>query len=101
MPAEHVVVPMAGLTGGVTAAIVISLHPGRAFDTDYREFVTLVAGTIGSALDNAYRRSDVLGQYQHVSDTLQRAMLTPASDLPSLAARYVPAETHLAVGGDW
>lgn len=81
--------------------MVMSLHPGRAFDADYRRFVGLVARTIGSALDNAYRRSDLLGQYQNVSDTLQRAMLTPTRDLPTLAARYIPAENHLAVGGDW
>jgi serine phosphatase RsbU (regulator of sigma subunit) len=69
--------------------------------TRYRSFLHVVASTIGSALDNASRRSDVLGQYQHVSETLQRAMLPPANCLPFLAVRCLPVVDSLAVGGDW
>jgi hypothetical protein len=100
-PAEHAVLPISGLSGGAVGALVISLDPRRGLDPGYRSFLHAVASTIGSALDNAYRRSDLLGQYQYVSDTLQRAMLTPVSSLPSLAARYLPAIDGLAVGGDW
>ena len=79
----------------------LDLNPQRPFDAVYREFVVLVAQVIGSALDTAYRRSVELGEHRHISETLQAAMLQPASDLPTVAARYLPAEGNLAVGGDW
>jgi hypothetical protein len=100
-PAEHAVLSTSGLSGGASGAMVVTLDPRRGFDASYRSFLNVVAGTIGSALDNAYRRSDVLGEYQRISETLQRAMLTPASALPWIAARYLPAVDSLAVGGDW
>jgi serine phosphatase RsbU (regulator of sigma subunit) len=42
-----------------------------------------------------------VGEYRHIADTLQNAMLAPASDIPTVAARYIPAVGRLAVGGDW
>ena len=73
----------------------------RPFGGPYRSFIDLVGRTVGSALDAAYRRSEELGVQQTISQTLQAAMLSPASDLPTVAARYRPASGHLAVGGDW
>src|SRR5699024_7390214 len=67
----------------------------------YREFLQLLAVTIDSALQVAYRHSREVGRYRRISDTLQHAMLEPADDVPTVAARYVPALGHLSVGGDW
>ena len=67
----------------------------------YRTFVTLIADVVTSALDGAYRRTVEIGEYRRISDTLQAALLKPVSDLPTVAARYLPAAGRLAVGGDW
>ena len=56
---------------------------------------------VTSALDGAYRRTVEIGEYRRISDTLQAALLKPVSDLPTVAARYLPAVGRLAVGGDW
>jgi serine phosphatase RsbU (regulator of sigma subunit) len=56
---------------------------------------------IGAALDRSYQQAVEVGTYRRISDTLQAAMLKPASDLPTVAARYMPAEGNLSVGGDW
>lgn len=88
-------------TDGVDGVLVLWLNPGRPFDAGYRRFVRLVVDLLGSALQAAYRRSVQLGEYRQISDTLQAAMLQPASDLPTVAARYLPAVGSLAVGGDW
>jgi serine phosphatase RsbU (regulator of sigma subunit) len=49
----------------------------------------------------ALLRADELGDLRRISDTLQHAMLEPASDLPTVAARYLPKASNLTVGGDW
>ena len=100
-PADHAVVPVIGAGGDIRGAMVATLNVQRPFDAAYRSFVHLVAGLVGTALEGAYRRSEQLGLHRQVSETLQRAMLTPTSDLPTLAARYLPAVDSLAVGGDW
>jgi serine phosphatase RsbU (regulator of sigma subunit) len=81
--------------------LVLTLSPLRPFDAAYRQFVEVVASTIGSDLDRTRRRNDTLGEQRHISETLQAAMLRPASDLPTVAARYVPASDDMFVGGDW
>jgi hypothetical protein len=101
MPASEYVMPVGGAFGGVQGAMVVSLNPGRPFDARYRSFLTLIADVVTSALDGAYRRTVEIGEYRRISDTLQAAMLKPVSDLPTVAARYLPAVGHLAVGGDW
>lgn len=103
-PAVAYVAPLAGGIGGiegVDGVIVLWLNQGRPFDDAYDRFVRLVASTLATALQTAYRRAVQLGEYRQVSDTLQAAMLQPASDLPTVAARYLPAVGSLAVGGDW
>ncbi len=98
-PVRRVAVPTGGAdVGGV---LVAELNPKRPFDQGYRDFVELVAGNIGAALENAYRRSVELGEQRVINDALQSAMLQPASDLPTVAARYLPATGSLSVGGDW
>ena len=49
----------------------------------------------------ALLRSAELGALRQISDTLQHAMLDLASDLPTVAARYIPKTSNLTVGGDW
>lgn len=98
-PVRRVAVPTGGSdVGGV---LVAELNPKRPFDQGYADFVQLVAGNIGAALENAYRRSVELGEQRMINDALQSAMLQPASDLPTVAARYLPATGNLSVGGDW
>jgi hypothetical protein len=101
MPASEYIMPIGRASGGARGAMVVSLNPGRPFDASYRAFLTLIADVVTSALDAAYRRTVEIGEYRRISDTLQAAMLKPASDLPTVAARYLPAVGHLAVGGDW
>lgn len=100
-PAELVALPLGGAFHGVEGVLVAELNPNRAFDASYRGFVEALADALTSALDGAYRRSVELGAYRRISDTLQAAMLPPSRNLPTIAARYLPALGNLAVGGDW
>ena len=79
------------------------LHVGalhhRRFDDDDAELLRLAADRAALAIQNARLTGE-----RRVSHALQRALLP--SELPripgvSLAARYVPASTASAVGGDW
>ena len=101
MPATEYVLPIGGSFGGVRGAMVVSLSAQRPFDASYKAFLTLIADVVTSALDGAYRRTVEIGEYRRISDTLQASMLKPVSDLPTVAARYLPAVGRLAVGGDW
>lgn len=101
LPAEHVIVRLGEPHDDLTGVLVASLNPQRAYDADYRAFIDLVATSIGAAIDAAFRRAVELDDYRQISDTLQEAMLRPASDLPTVAARYLPATGGLSVGGDW
>lgn len=100
-PAAVAAFPLGGTFRGLEGAIVVGLSPVRPFDRAYRSFVEAVADAVSSALDGAYRRSVEIGEYRRISDTLQAAMLPAAHDLPTIAARYLPAVGSLAVGGDW
>jgi hypothetical protein len=86
---------------GLDGVFVAALNPQRPMDRPFDEFLELIASTITRAVDSAYRQSVAMGNYRHISDTLQASMLTPAVDLPTVAARYLPAVAGLAVGGDW
>jgi hypothetical protein len=84
--------------GGV---VVLSVNRLRLLDAGHRSFLQLLVGSIGGAVDNAVRHAVEIGVHRHISETLQAAMLGPATDLPTVAARYLPAVGSLAVGGDW
>ncbi len=99
--ASQVALPLGRSGTGIDGAVVAALNPQRPLDQPFDEYLGLVASTISSALDNAHRRSSELGEYRHISDTLQASMLTPVVDLTTVAARYLPAVAGLAVGGDW
>ncbi|MCB1002014.1 MAG: SpoIIE family protein phosphatase [Acidimicrobiales bacterium] len=100
-PADAMVVPIGKPHAGVRGVVVAGLNPARPFDPAYAQFLDLVTASIGDALEAAFRRASEMGEYRRISDTLQAAMLQPASDLPTVAARYLPAVGSLAVGGDW
>lgn len=100
-PADFVALPIGRGYGGVQGALVVELSPKRPFDGDYARFVDALAAAVTNALDGAYRRSVELGEFRRVSETLQAAMVPPAQNLPTIAARYLPATGSLAVGGDW
>jgi serine phosphatase RsbU (regulator of sigma subunit) len=81
--------------------VVAELNPNCAFDEEYQQFIGLVRQTIAASMAAALLRSAELGALRQISDTLQHAMLDLASDLPTVAARYIPKSSHLTVGGDW
>lgn len=100
-PADLFVASIGSIDGTVEGAFVAALNPRRQFDGAYLNFIQLIANTVGAALRSAFHRTRELDEYRSISDTLQRAMLRPAIDLPTVAARYLPAVGNLAVGGDW
>ena len=81
--------------------VVVATNPHRPFDEDYQQFVELVRETVSASMTAALLRADELGALRRISDTLQHAMLELASDLPTVAARYLPKASNLTVGGDW
>ncbi len=100
-PATRVARTVGGTEGGPVLVLVLDLQPQRPYDEAYAQFVALVADAVGQAFDRSYRHTVEIGEYRYISDTLQRSMLQPADDLPTVAARYLPATGNLAVGGDW
>ncbi|MCU1496058.1 MAG: SpoIIE family protein phosphatase [Acidimicrobiales bacterium] len=81
--------------------LVVDLSPYRPYDEAYRTYLELIARTVGAAIEHAHNQSAELGEQRRISDALQSAMLQPVSDLPTVAARYLPATGNLSVGGDW
>jgi Stage II sporulation protein E (SpoIIE) len=100
-PARLYAAPIGGPEDGVRGVLTFSLNPQRPFDRGYQEFLDLVAKSVAAALDTAYRRTAEVGEYRHISETLQAAMLQPASNFQTVFARYLPVTGNLAVGGDW
>jgi len=81
--------------------VTLATNPCRPFDQEYEQFIDLVRATMSASLTAALVRADELGALRLISDTLQDAMLELASDLPTVAARYMPKASNLTVGGDW
>jgi GAF domain-containing protein len=81
--------------------VTVATNPHRPFDEDYEQFMELIRSTVSASMTAALVRADELGALRHICDTLQDAMLEPASDLPTVAARYLPIASNLTVGGDW
>jgi serine phosphatase RsbU (regulator of sigma subunit) len=84
---------------GVTLGVMEARAGAASFGTEDTAMFSELARLTAAAIDNALR-------YEHerdVAERLQRAMLTdlpPAARL-EFAARYLPAEAGLNVGGDW
>jgi hypothetical protein len=100
-PADHVVVPIGRSEDGARGVLVASLHPEVPYDEGFRQFVDVVSTTVGTALDGAARHDRELGEHRAINETLQAAMITPITDIGTVAARYVAAVGGLSVGGDW
>lgn len=98
---ERVLISLGEGTSPVDGVVAATPNANRPFDDGYQTFVELVAASIESALEVAYSRVVELDEHVRISTTLQAAMLRPVSDLPTVAARYLPAVGGLAVGGDW
>jgi serine phosphatase RsbU (regulator of sigma subunit) len=81
--------------------VTVATNPCRPFDEEYEQFIDLVRATVSASMTAAMVRADELGALRLISDTLQHAMLELASDLPTVAARYLPKASNLTVGGDW
>jgi sigma-B regulation protein RsbU (phosphoserine phosphatase) len=84
-----------------TLGALALMNTGRRPPHTEMEIATAVevARRAAVALDNAR----LYGRQLKVAETLQRSLLTPPpdSDHLGLAVRYVPAATHMHVGGDW
>lgn len=86
--------------------LVAGVDPEVPVDRVLLEFLVLVAGVLGTALERARAHAveRASGQLaRSMSEALQRDLLTPLPqpDHVQLAARYQPAASELAVGGDW
>ena len=81
--------------------VTVATNGHRPFDEGYKQFIDLVRATVSASFTAALMRADELGALRQISDTLQDAMLALASDLPTVAARYLPKASNLTVGGDW
>jgi hypothetical protein len=81
--------------------VTVATNDCRPFDEGYEQFIDLVRAAMSASMTAALVRAEELGALRLISDTLQNAMLEPASDLPTVAARYLPVASNLTVGGDW
>jgi hypothetical protein len=98
---DRVLVDLGRIAGSISGAMAANLNSTRPFDDGYRAFVDRVASSIAAAAEAAAARAVERDEYHRISSTLQAAMLPPASNLSTVAARYLPAVGGLAVGGDW
>jgi serine phosphatase RsbU (regulator of sigma subunit)/ketosteroid isomerase-like protein len=94
--------------GRPTGVLTISVGPsGRLFDDSDVHFVTLLAGRVALALDNAGLFSDLTRSEREraeIAETLQRGLLPPPlPHIPgwSVAAMYRPAGAENEIGGDF
>ena len=82
-------------------------HSGRRFDDSDVHFVTILAGRVALALDNAGLFSDLERSEREraeIAETLQRGLLPPPlPHIPgwSVAATYRPAGAENEIGGDF
>lgn len=81
--------------------VTVATNGYRPFDEEYEQFIDLVRATVSASMTAALLLADEVGDLRLISDTLQHAMLELASDLPTVAARYLPKASNLTVGGDW
>jgi serine phosphatase RsbU (regulator of sigma subunit) len=94
--------------GRPTGMLTISVgHSGRRFQDSDIGFVTLLAGRVALALDNAGLFSDLERSEREraeIAETLQRGLLPPPlPHIPgwSVAATYRPAGAENEIGGDF
>ena len=100
-PPAGVALLLGGNGDGPRGVLYVASAPTVAYTAEYRAFLDQIAASTSRALTTAHARAVELGEQRHINETLQKAMLQPASDHPTVAARYRPAALNLAVGGDW
>ncbi len=69
----------------------------------YTEVDMLVAGELAQRTALALDNARLLTRERVAAETLQRSLLPDLPDVPGVqvAARYLPADNHAQVGGDW
>jgi len=87
--------------GMVTGVLALGINGQRELDEDHRSFLGLVTRSVSDGLASASRRSAELGEQRRISDALQDSMLSPTTELSTIASRYLPALGNISVGGDW
>jgi serine phosphatase RsbU (regulator of sigma subunit)/ketosteroid isomerase-like protein len=94
--------------GRPTGMLTVSVGPsGRRFSDADIHFITILAGRVALALDNAGRFSDLERSEREraeIAETLQRGLLPPPlPHIPgwSIAATYRPAGAENEIGGDF
>jgi serine phosphatase RsbU (regulator of sigma subunit) len=97
--------PPAG-SAGAEHVLVVALSAHLRPDPAYLEFLSLIAASIGQALDRATARDAeraVAAAEHGMSEALQRSLLTAPRETAGLelAARYQPAAEQAKIGGDW
>jgi len=86
--------------GDVMGLLSLSWSEEQRFEPGERLFLATMAGQCALAV----QRAELFEQKSEVASILQRAILPrrlPRSPLVRLAARYLPAEAGMDVGGDW
>ena len=95
-----ITVPLTTKRGVLGAMQFVSAESGRVYDHDDVTLAQLAARRVADAIDNLW----LTEQHQHISATLQQALLPPV--IPEiagveLAVRYWPAGAAVAAGGDF
>jgi PAS domain S-box-containing protein len=92
--------PIISADGEVVAVIGLGWRQPQPLTSALHASIASLAAIVGQALERAHR----FDAERHVADALQQVLL-PASlpyyDTLGLTARYLAAESMLAVGGDW
>ena len=99
--AARLTVPVtAPVSGAAIGAVTLARAPGRPPFTDAE---LRLATDIGRAAGLAAVGARTRRRDHHVAEVLQRSLLTdlPSIDGMQLHARYLPAQSGAAVGGDW
>jgi hypothetical protein len=80
-------------------SLVVRMGDHQVPDEPYLEFLRLIAGALGQALDRAAAHEAQRG----LSEALQRSLLAEPARHPGLdiAVRYRPAAERAQIGGDW
>jgi CHASE3 domain sensor protein/anti-sigma regulatory factor (Ser/Thr protein kinase) len=95
-----IVVPLIAHDRTLGVITLVSAESGRRYGPDDVPYVEDLARRAAAAIDNAR----LYEQERGVAETLQRSLLPeslPVLPRTQLAARYLPAERSVEVGGDW
>jgi PAS domain S-box-containing protein len=97
---SYMAVPLMAEGRVLGTVTLVSAGSGRRFEVDDLDWAEQLASQVASVLDHARRHQEEMT----VSHTFQRSLLPgslPKVEGVEIAARYLPATTYAAVGGDW